>query len=383
MSYYIDRDRMRINMKKIVVFSNMYPSSQHPTFGLFVKNQVELLQSAGLDVDVVAIQDPGKGKVRALQKYMIWFSRSVVYLMKNQKKLSLTHAHYAFPTGILSLMGKKMFGIPYVVTVHGGDIDQMAARSQRIARMTKRILQQAEAVIVVGDKLRKDVTSRFGVANENVHVMSMGVDTSVFNYVQKEEARNQIGLSQDEKILLFVGNITRAKGLLELVEAFDSLKLSLPDSSLYIVGSQKDSHFFEELRSFIRDKDVEDIHFKEPLGQGALSLWMSAADALILPSHHEGFGLVALEAMSAGTKVVGTDVGGLSYLLKDGAGVLVEAKNPDSLAQGMWSVLDEEVIVIDEAVVRARIAEHSFEAVLEKLLSIYRSAEKGQVDRNE
>lgn len=381
MSYYIDRDRMRINMKKIVVFSNMYPSSQHPTFGLFVKNQVELLQWAGLDVDVVAIQDPGKGKVRALQKYMIWFSRSVVYLMKNQKKLSLTHAHYAFPTGILSLMGKRMFGIPYVVTVHGGDIDQMAARSQRIARMTKRILQQAEAVIVVGDKLRKDVTSRFGVANANVHVMSMGVDTSVFNYVQKEEARNQIGLSQDEKILLFVGNITRAKGLLELVEAFDSLKLSLPDSSLYIVGSQKDSHFFEELRSFIRDKDVEDIHFKEPLGQAALSLWMSAADALILPSHHEGFGLVALEAMSAGTKVVGTDVGGLSYLLKDGAGVLVEAKNPDSLAQGMWSVLDEEVI--DEAVVRARIAEHSFEAILEKLLSIYRSAEKGQVDRNE
>lgn len=370
-------------MKKIVVFSNMYPSSDHPTFGLFVKNQVGLLQSAGLVVDVVAIQDPGKGKVKALQKYMTWFSKSVVYLMKNRKKISLTHAHYAFPTGVLSLMGKKLFGVPYVVTVHGGDIDKMAAKSQRIADITKRILQQAEAVIVVGDKLREDVTSRFGVANANVHVMSMGVDTSVFNYVPKEEARNQLGLPKDEKVLLFVGNIIRAKGLLELVEAFDSLKMSLPDSSLYVVGSQKDSHFVEELRSFIRDKDVEDIHFKEPLGQADLSLWMSAADALVLPSHHEGFGLVALEAMSAGTKVVGTDVGGLSYLLKDGAGILVEAENPDSLAQGMWSVLDEDSVTIDEAAVRARIGEHSFEAVLEKLLSIYRSAEKGRVGRNE
>lgn len=370
-------------MKKIVVFSNMYPSQEHPTFGLFVKKQVELLQSAGLDVDVVAIQDPEKGKLPTLKKYMTWFMQSALYMIKNRKRVSLTHAHYAFPTGALSLLGKKLFGLPYVVTVHGGDIDKMAAKSPRIANMTKKILQQAQAVIVVGDQLREDVMTRFGVPATNVHVMSMGVDTSVFKYVQKEAAREQLGLPQEEKVMLFVGNIIRAKGLLELVEAFDSLKMSLPDSSLYVIGSQKDSHFVEELRSFIRDKDVEDIHFKEPLGQAELSLWMSATDALVLPSHHEGFGLVALEAMSAGTKVVGTDVGGLSYLLKDGAGILVEAENPDSLAQGMWSVLDEDSIAIDEAVIRTRIAEHSFEAILERLLTIYRSAEKGRVGRNE
>lgn len=376
-------DGMRNNMKKIVVFSNMYPSQDHPTFGLFVKKQVELLQSAGLAVDVVAIQDPTKGKLPTLKKYMTWFMQSALYMMKNRKHVSLTHAHYAFPTGVLSLMGKKLFGLPYVVTVHGGDIDKMAAKSPRIANMTKKILQQAQAVIVVGDQLREDVTTRFGVPDTNVHVMSMGVDTSVFKYVEKEAAREQLNLPQEEKVMLFVGNIIRAKGLLELVEAFDSLKMSLPDSSLFVIGSQKDSHFVEELRSFIRDKDVEDIHFKEPLGQAELSLWMSAADALVLPSHHEGFGLVALEAMSAGTKVVATDVGGLSYLLKDGAGILVEAENPDSLAQGMWSVLEEEVTVIDEAIVQAKIEEHSFEAILEKLLTIYGSAEKGRVGRNE
>ncbi|WP_203245880.1 glycosyltransferase [Sporosarcina beigongshangi] len=363
-------------MKKIVIFSNMYPSSRHLTFGLFVKNQVELLRSADLAVDVVAIQDPGKGKLKALTKYMTWGIRSFVYMMKNRKRLSLTHAHYAFPTGFLSLMGKKLFGIPYVVTVHGGDIDKMAAKSQRIAKMTKHILQQASAVIVVGDKLRDDVTSRFGVPNANVHVMSMGVDTSIFKYVSKEEARNKLQLPMEEKIVLFVGNIIRAKGLLELVESFDSLKMSLPNSSLYLIGSQKDSDFAEELRSFIRDKDVEDIHFKEPFQQDELSFWMSASDALVLPSHHEGFGLVALEAMSAGTKVVGTDVGGLSYLLKDGAGVLVEPKNPDSLVQGLWSVLDENSVAIDDNVVRERIAMHSYEAILKNLLAIYRTVDK-------
>ena len=98
-----------------------------------------------------------------------------------------------------------MFGIPYVVTVHGGDIDKMAAKSQRIANMTRNILQQAEAVIVVGDKLRKDVTSRFGVSEPNVHVMSMGVDTSVFNYVSKDEAREKLGLPIDEKDIVIRG----------------------------------------------------------------------------------------------------------------------------------------------------------------------------------
>ena len=374
---------LRNEMRKIVVFSNMYPSTQHPTYGLFVKNQVGLLQSAGLDVDVVAIQNPGKGKIQALKKYMTWFFRSFLYMMKNRKHLSLTHAHYAFPTGVISLIGKKMFGIPYVVTVHGGDIDKMAAKSQRIADMTKKILQQAESVIVVGDKLREDVINNFDVPETNVHVMSMGVDTSVFNYVAKVEARENLALPIEEKILIFVGNVIQAKGLLELVEAFDSLKMSFPDSSLYVIGSQKDGQFVEELRSFIREKDVEDIHFKEPLGQADLSLWMSAADALVLPSHHEGFGLVALEAMSAGTKVVATDVGGLSYLLKDRAGILVEPKNPDSLAKGLWSALDENSNVIDETVVQAKIAQHSYETILEDLLSIYRSAEKGQVDHNE
>jgi len=238
---------MKNKSKKVVVFSNMYPSLKHPTFGLFVKNQVILLQSTGLDVDVVVNQNPGRGKVNALKKYIRWFSRSFLYVTKNRKCLSLTHAHYAFPTGILSLIGKKMFGIPYVVTVHGGDIDKMAAKSQRIADMTKTILQQAEAVIVVGDKLREDVTSRFDVPEANVHVMSMGIDTSVFNYISKEEAREKISLPIEEKVLLFVGNVIREKGLLELVEAFDSLKMSFSGSKLFIMGSQKDAHFANHL----------------------------------------------------------------------------------------------------------------------------------------
>lgn len=366
-----------------MVFSNMYPSPEHPTFGIFVENQVGLLQSAGQAVDVIVIDNPSKGKLTTLKKYITWFCRSFMYMAKNRKRLSLTHAHYAFPTGFISLVGKKMMGIPYVVTVHGGDIDKMAAKSARIANLTKQILQQAESVIVVGEKLESDVIGRFEVPESRVHVMSMGVNTSIFKPVSKEEARKGLGLSIEENVILFVGNVIEAKGLLELVEAFALLKKSTPEVELFIVGSRKDTNFFEVLQTFIREKDVKDIHFKEPLGQVDLAQWMAASNVLALPSHHEGFGLVALEAMAAGTKVVATNVGGLPFLLGGGAGILVEAKNPVSLAEGLRNALDSASMLMNETVIQQKIAENSYETILQDLLSIYRSAGKGQVGHNE
>ena len=95
-------------MKKIIVLSNMYPSDKHPTFGIFVKNQVEMLRKAEVEVVVIAIDEPGKGKVKTIMKYLSWFLRSFVYILRNRKEITLTHAHYVFPTGLISLIGKKM-----------------------------------------------------------------------------------------------------------------------------------------------------------------------------------------------------------------------------------------------------------------------------------
>lgn len=73
-------------MKKIVVLSNMYPTENHPTFGIFVKNQVDQLIEAGEDIEVIAIDEPGKGKILTLKKYVSWFMRSMLYVLKNKKR---------------------------------------------------------------------------------------------------------------------------------------------------------------------------------------------------------------------------------------------------------------------------------------------------------
>ncbi|MFS0688580.1 glycosyltransferase [Sporosarcina sp. 179-K 8C2 HS] len=363
-------------MRRIAVFSNMYPSEKHPTFGIFVKNQVELLRSKGIQVDLIAIDEPGKGKVATIKKYLAWFLKSIGFLIRHKKHLSLTHAHYAFPTGVLSLIGKRLFRIPYVVTVHGGDIDKMAAKSERIAGYTRKVLQGADAVITVGERLKNDVITKFGVKEEHVHVMSMGVNTEIFQPMPKEEARKQLDIPQNEKLLLFVGNMIEAKGVLELVDAFDIVRKDHPEAALHLIGSSKDERFMETLAKRMLSKDVRISH-QEPLPQKEVAKWIAAADVFVLPSHHEGFGLVALEAMAVGTTVVGTDVGGLSFLLNNGAGILVEPKNPESLAAGLKEGL-EEPSESRRKIAEEKVAEHTYDVIADRLTAIYDAVSKGK-----
>ncbi|REB08813.1 glycosyltransferase family 4 protein [Sporosarcina sp. BI001-red] len=361
-------------MKKIVVFSNMYPSSEHPTYGIFVKNQVELLKKSGLVIEVKAIDNPIGGKFQSLLKYGKWFASSVFYLIGNRQKISLTHAHYAFPTGLLSLIGKRLFHLPYVVTVHGGDIDKMAKKGARIAGLTRTILQEATHVITVGERLKQEVVTNFGVSETNVTVMSMGVDRSVFHPLPRAVVRDELGLPVHDPTILFIGNLIREKGVLELVQSFATIQKKLPEVSLHLIGSTKSEAFVEEVKQYITIHQIEGTHFQGTKTQKELAKWLAGADVLALPSYHEGFGLVALEAMAAGTPVVASDVGGLSYLLVDGAGILVPAREVEGLSQGLLQALSgDQVTNVEkrEQIVHA----HSYEMILEKLLKIYGETE--------
>lgn len=370
-----NRER-REKMTKIIVLSNMYPSSNHPTFGIFVKNQVGLLNEVGVDTKVVAIQDPGKGKLTKLFKYSSWFIRAMFQTWKNRKTIDLVHAHYIFPTGVVAYLGKKWFGVPYVVTAHGGDIDQMPKKSPRIAAWTKKILQHADQVIAVGEKLKEDVVHDFEVEESKVHVVSMGVDPEVFHVRPQEIARETLQLSKEATILLYVGNVIRAKGIIELIEAYELARKENEQLLLYIVGSQKDTSFVQEVQALIQEKQLEEgIHLVGPQPQKTLARWMAAADVFVLPSYHEGFGLVALEAMAVGTPVVGSNVGGLPYLLANDAGILVEPQNSQSLAKGIEQALSRPEERYTEAKSEI-VKKHSYETIAQELLAIYEATKR-------
>ena len=185
-------------------------------------------------------------------------------------------------------------------------------------------------------------------------------------------ARKLCNINADSIPILYVGNIIKQKGLIELLEAFHLLKKEVPNASLYLIGAKKDAAFYSEIEGLIKQRGLQDVFIYDAMIQSELAVWMSAAEVFVLPSHLEGFGLVALEAMSCHTPVVGSNVGGLSYLLAGGAGILVEPKNPQSLYKGIKTVITDSGIgkqLIQKGEIRAKENDQSY--LLERVVQLY------------
>jgi glycosyltransferase involved in cell wall biosynthesis len=363
---------MDMGAKRVLVITNMYPGRISNTFGIFVKNQVEALKEKGISIDVAAVNDPRMGKKFVLLKYMKWLLNILRILVTKGKRYDLIHAHYVFPSGWLALLFKRLLGSKLVVTAHGGDIDKMPKKNKWIFKQTQKVLQNSDHIIAVGEALRDEIVSDFKVDASKITVMSMGVNRQVFAPSDKSQAQNQLNLSPDRKHLLYVGNIIEAKGLLELIRAYNGAKEKAQHLELHLIGAPKQESFKKQLQDVIREENIEGVQFHGPKTQKEVALWMSAADLFVLPSYIEGFGLVAVEAMSCHTPVVGTDVGGLSYLLKDNHGVLVKPKDIASLQHGIQTVLDDpslERVLITNGEKRAK--ENDQSQLLNKLQEIY------------
>lgn len=359
--------------KNILVISNMYPTEEHKSFGIFVKNQVEALRHSGVQADVLAVKDPSGGKPAVLKKYGKWFASTLSNLLVKGRGYGVVHAHYVFPSGMLALMYKKIFGARMIVTAHGGDIDKMARKNDRLFSWTKKIMQEADEVIAVGIELKAAIESEFGIPSEKVTLLNMGVNRDVFRQKDTLEAKREIGLPEEEKAIVFTGNLIRQKGLKELVQAVSKLRSGGEKLKLYLIGPAKDARFLQELKEDIKQLGAEEyIVFPGVKPQKEIAIWMAAADVFVLPSHIEGFGLVALEAMSCGTPVVGTNVGGLKHLLTDDSGCIVKVQNAEDLHQGINKVIqdcDYRSRLIDNGIHKAE--ENDQKYIIEKLLTLY------------
>ena len=357
----------------------MYPSKEHLSFGIFVKNQVEALRKSGVDVLVAANDNPATGKKNTILKYGKWALKTVSTAFRHRKSISVTHAHYVFPSGVFSLLLKKLFKIPYIVTAHGGDIERMAKKNERIRSWTELILQESDHIIAVGPVLAQQIENDFHIPKEKITICSMGVNRQVFHPGDKAAARAAVGLEQDAFVYLFVGNVIKQKGIEELLIAFEKVQAEAGRKvKLVIIGSRRDARFIESIQPFVDD----DVQFVDPQPQPELVKWFQASDVFVLPSHLEGFGLVALEAVASGTPVIASRVGGLVSLLGDGAGHLVEPNNATDLAAEMMNAFrTPKELYRDEQAEEAILFEHDEQEITKRVLLLYESAVKGGAAR--
>jgi teichuronic acid biosynthesis glycosyltransferase TuaC len=264
-------------------------------------------------------------------------------LRRERRSYDVILAAWAFPDGVAAVMLGQLLGIPAVVKVHGTDINTLA-ELPGIRQNVTWALPRAGRIVAVSRPLREKVIG-LGVPPHRAEVVMDGIDERVFRFQSQGEARRELELSPELKVILFVGNLIRQKGILDLLDAFARLRKRRADAHLFIVGEGRDRPLCENWARRLGSG----VHLMGARPQTEVARWMSACDLLSLPSWNEGTPSVLLEAHACGRPVVMSRVGGIPDVVTDSRlGELVPARDPVALADALERVLamkhDHEVI---------------------------------------
>lgn len=294
-----------------------------------------------------------------LLPFMPDFTEDTIRFMKSQKSgYVLVHAHF-FMSALVAAEIKRTLGVPFAVTfhalgqirkIHQGASDQFPAERMDIEA---RVVQEADKIIAECPQDREDLIKYYEADPSRIAVVPCGFSPSEFSPVDKVEARNRIGISADDRILLQLGRMVPRKGVDNVVAALSFLKNSFANCKLLIVGGESDcpdissTPEIARLQKLAAEAGVLDrIIFAGRKGRDLLKYYYSAADIFITTPWYEPFGITPLESMACGTPVIGSNVGGIKYSVLEGrTGLLVPPKDPAALAEKISFLLSNPDII--------------------------------------
>ena len=284
--------------------------------------------------------------------------------------LDIIHAHYAVPHAASAYLAKQIFNsrrLRTVTTLHGTDITLVGAEPS-FRRVVKFAIEQSDGVTAVSQFLRRRTIEEFDIRRE-IRVIPNFVDLD-------RPARTRDGCSRTafapagEKILMHASNFRPVKRPGDAVRLLARLRERIP-AKLILVGEGPERLFVQQLVKEL--KLTGHVHF---LGQqDYLEQLMACADLFVLPSEQESFGLVALEAHACGVPVIGTRVGGMPELVRDGeTGFLVPVGEIGAMVDKAALLLsDEEMLRSFRLRARALAIEHfRREAIIPQYEALYR-----------
>jgi D-inositol-3-phosphate glycosyltransferase len=248
----------------------------------------------------------------------------------------------------------------------------------------RRVLQMADRIIAPTLAEQAQLYFLYQADVSKIDIIPPGVDIDHFYPIPPDEAREAINLPVDERMLLFVGRIEPLKGLDTLLRAIAAMReagihCQVPHY-LAVVGGDPSatgenlSSEMVRLQTLCSELGLNDmVLFLGKRDQASLPYYYSAADVLIMPSHYESFGMVALEAMACGTPVVASKVGGLAFLVVDGeTGFVVPDKDPAALSEKLTLLLTNPALreqLGQQAAAYAR--QYAWENIVARLLNTF------------
>lgn len=305
------------------------------------------------------------GPKKTIQKqsvigYLFEFSENLrQFIASEQITYDAVHAHYYYSGLVATDLKKDIWRTtPFFMTFHTLGLlklltqtaDPLEDLSGRIAK-EKMLIQPDTHIIATSQHEVSYLTALYDAEDTQISVVPPGVDTALFRPMPKDEAKHTIGADKNHRLILSVGRIDPVKGFDVLLYALKLLLKRNPDAMhdtcLWIVGGDvnetraawnTEQQKLETLRRTLGLETV--VKIVPATHQEHLPSYYNAADMLVLPSHYESFGMVALEAIACGTPVIATDVTGISPIVQSfPRGHLISANNPILLSQKIEDLL--------------------------------------------
>lgn len=293
-----------------------------------------------------------------LYNYLPEFAENILaFAAAEGLRYDLIHSHY-WLSGLVACRLRDVWDVPIIQMFHTlgalknkvAETDTDREREVRI-ESEARLVQQVDHIVAATPLDKQHIVEHYGANPAKISVIPCGVNLNLFRPLSRMEARSELGLRADHHVVLYVGRIEPLKGLDTLLYAVARLMARHPEwrnrTDVIIVGGgtapgkegwTPEMARLRHLRHQLGLHDV--VIFLGAQDQETLPYFYAAADAVVMPSHYESFGLVALEAMACGTPVVASAVGGLTYTVLDGVtGFLVPPKSPALLAERLERLL--------------------------------------------
>jgi len=304
------------------------------------------------------------------------------------------HTWYAHFGGVLA---KLLYGTPLVVTVHSLEPlrpwkrEQIGRGYELSSWVEKTALEMADAVIAVSKSTGDDVMRLFEIDPAKMHVIANGIDTDEYQHVDRPDVLARYGIDPARPFVLFVGRMTRQKGLLYLLRAIEQIDAKV---QVVLCAGESDTPALQaELEAMVADLQLRRpgiIWIPGMLDRPTTIAMYSHASVFCCPSIYEPFGIINLEAMACNTPVVGSAVGGIPEVVVEGeTGFLVDVRlsdspphdpsDPEGFVAGLAEAINR--IALDPALARRlgdagrrRVVEQfSWRSIAKQTLDLYKS----------
>jgi D-inositol-3-phosphate glycosyltransferase len=273
-------------------------------------------------------------------------------------RYDLIHSHY-WLSGLVAEQLSRVWGkVPIVQMFHTlghmknriAQTDDERAPQERIDGETH-VMAVADRIIVATPAEYAQMHWLYGADISKVITIPPGVDLERFRPIPKDVAKARAGIPNHHKNILFTGRIEPLKGVDTLLQAINLIQSCCDELTdnlcVAIIGgdpwAETPDAEMDRLKQLRLELGVQDIvTFLGKKDQDVLPNYYAAAEMVVMPSHYESFGMVALEAMAVGTPVIASEVGGLAFLIKDGEnGFHVPSRDPEALAERIFTLLND------------------------------------------